>query len=95
MLLKHAGYPGSDNDFLKCPEQAPGLPRLRTLELNFACDPLGTNTSSLVVTGYNEGDDGENGQNCRFQVYMKSLAACGVTDLVVVPTPVPQSDRRH
>ena len=95
MLLKHAGYPGSDNDFLKCPEQAPGLPRLRTLELNFACDPLGTNTSSLVVTGYNEGDDGENGQNCRFQVYVKSLAACGVTDLVVVPTPVPQSDRRH
>ena len=90
VLLKHAGYPGSDNDFLKCPEQAPGLPRLRSLELNMACDPAG-DSSSLVVTGYNEGDDGEDGQYCRFQVFVKTLAACGVPDPVVVPTPAPQS----
>jgi hypothetical protein len=90
VLLKHAGYPGSDNDFLMCPEQNTGLRRLRTFELNLACDPLG-DASTLVVTGYNEGDDGEQGQYCRFQVYVKSLAACGVADPVVVPTPAPQS----
>ena len=91
VLLKHAGYPGSDNDFLSCPLQAVGLPRLRSFELNLACDPFG-DASSLVVTGYNEGDDGEDGQYCRFQVYAKSLAACGVADPgPAAPTPAPQS----
>ena len=28
---------------------------------------------------------------CRFQVYISTLAACGVPDPVVVPTPAPQS----
>ena len=91
VLLKHAGYPGSDNDFLLCPEQAPGLQRLRTFELNLACDPLG-DASQLVVTGYNEGDDGEDGQYCRFQVYVKSLAACGVPDAAPAPGPAASAD---
>ena len=42
------------------------------------------------MTGYNEGDDGENGQYCRFQVYVKSLAACGVAD--PAPTPPGSAD---
>jgi len=90
VLLKHAGFPGSDNDPIECPFQAEGLRRLRTFELNLACDPSG-DASTLVVTGYNEGDDGEVGQYCRFQVYVKSFAACGVPDPIVVPTPAPQS----
>lgn len=90
VLLKHSGYPGSDNDFLSCPEQAPGLPRLRTFELNLACNTSGT-ANDLIVTGYNEGDDGENGQYCRFQVYVSTLAACGVPD-VTPPTPESASD---
>ena len=88
VLLLHSGYPASNHDFLKCPEQAPGLPRLRTFELNMACNTSGT-ANDLIVTGYNEGDDGENGQYCRFQVYVSTLAACGIPD--PLPTPLPES----
>jgi len=90
VLLKHSGYPASENDFLPCPLQAEGLPRLRTFELNLACNTSGT-ANDLIVTGYNEGDDGENGQYCRFQVYVSTLAACGVPD-VIPPTPESASD---
>lgn len=90
VLLKHAGYPDSDNDFLACPEQAPGLRRVRTFELNLACDPAGS-AYDLIVTGYNEGDDGEDGQYCRFQVYVSTLAACGTPDPLPTPAPAPQA----
>jgi hypothetical protein len=55
-----------------------------------ACNTSGT-ANDLIVTGYNEGDDGENGQYCRFQVYVSTLAACGVPD-VIPPTPESASD---
>ena len=88
VLLTHAGYPASDNDLVRCPYQADGLRRLRTFELYMACNTSGS-ANDLVVTGYNEGDDGENGQYCRFQVYVSTLAACGIPD--PLPTPPPES----
>ncbi len=84
VMLKHAGYPGSDNDFLPCPAQAPGLPRLRTFELSMTCDPSGS-SSDLAILSYNEGDDGEDGQYCRFQVNVSTRAACGVPDPIPSP----------
>ena len=53
VVLRHVGYPDQSLDDLRCPEQEPGLPRLRQFILSLACDPFGA-IDDLTVTSYDE-----------------------------------------
>jgi len=52
--ITHAGWPDSlKNDNIQCPDQKPGLERLRQFVLTLECDPTGT-IDDLTVKSYNE-----------------------------------------
>ena len=73
------GYPDRNDDSIACPDQAPGLKRLRTFLLTLLCDPTGP-SNDLTIISYNE-----NSPYCTFRVTAKTRAACGVPDALPAP----------
>ena len=82
VVLTTAGWPDSPaNDNTQCPEQAPGLRRLRQFVLTLQCDPAGA-PGALQVLSYNE-----QSPYCVFRVAARALAACGAAVPSASPTP--------
>jgi hypothetical protein len=84
VVLTYAGYPDRNDDDFGCPEQAPGLKRLRSVVLTLQCDPAGA-ANDLQITDYNE-----ESPYCTFRVTARTRAACGVAD-----APAQASQRSH
>lgn len=74
VVLIHTGYPASDNDEERCPDDAPGLVRLRQFVLDLQCDPKGK-IDDITIIKYDE-----NNPYCIFRVTATTKAACGVPD---------------
>ncbi len=79
VVLTYAGYPDRNDDDFGCPEQAPGLKRLRSVVLTLQCDPAGA-ANDLQITDYNE-----ESPYCTFRVTARTRAACGVADAPAAP----------